>query len=101
VKGAVFPLVPLPLLLLPLISPTPSPTRGEGGVWASRCLKREKVQAEALPERVEAPAGLERLCQDARRRRAYLRWRFSHSWSRVHDSGPRRRASPRRLVVFE
>ena len=62
-KGAVFPLVPLPLLLLPLIPPTPSPTRGEGGVWASRCLKREKVQAEALPERVEAPAALKRLCR--------------------------------------
>ena len=33
---------------------------------------------------------------DARRRRAHRRWRLSRSWSRVHDSGPRRRASPRR-----
>jgi|GEM_PF-3430646 len=60
---------PCPLLLLPLIPPPPfQPTRGEGGGWRP----------------------------DARRRRAHRRWRLSRSWSRVHDSGPRRRASPRR-----
>jgi hypothetical protein len=60
---------PYPLLLLPLIPPPPfQPTRGEGEGWRP----------------------------DARRRRAHRRWRLSRSWSRVHDSGPRRRASPRR-----
>ena len=32
------------------------------------------MRAEALPERVEAPAGLERLCGGTRRRRAHLRF---------------------------
>ena len=72
----------------------PSPTKGEGGVWASWCPKRERVRAEALAERVEAPAGLEHLCRGARRRRAHRRWRLSRSWSGAHDSRSRRRASP-------
>jgi hypothetical protein len=50
------------------------------------------VRAKALPERVEAPAGLERLCRGARRRRAHLRRRLSYSGRKTHDSRPRRRA---------
>ena len=96
---------PVPLLLLPLIPPPPfQPTRGEGGGWRPDARRRrahlrrrfshrsqkekgevgrrearnERERAEALPERVEAPAGLERLCRGACRRRAHLRRRFSH-----------------------
>ena len=82
----------------------PSPTRGEGGSLGV-LMPETGDGTQGLPQKptpVSTPlpplphAGEGEFGRpDARRRRAHLRWRLSHSWSRVHDSGPRRRASPR------